>query len=81
MADAAERKTLGSGYRLTGNTVVEVADAGACLELLEKQPPDALVVDPRLPGLEASQLLPQRHERPGRTYPGPRQLDPEHYGE
>jgi CheY-like chemotaxis protein len=60
-ADPADRRTLGSGYRLTGHTVVEVADAGACLEMLEKQPPDALVLDPRLPGLESSQLL--RHVR------------------
>lgn len=61
VADAAERKAVASGYRLMGNTVVEVSDAGDCLEILEKQPPDALVVDPNLPGLEASQLL--RHIR------------------
>ena len=61
VSDAAERKAVASGYRLTGNIVVEVSDAGDCLEILEKQPPDALVVDPNLPGLEASQLL--RHIR------------------
>ncbi len=61
VSDAAERRAVAAGYRLTGNTVVEAGDAGACLDLLEKQPPDAMVVDPRLPGLESSQLL--RHIR------------------
>jgi CheY-like chemotaxis protein len=61
VADASERRSIASGYRLTGNTVVEAADGGACLDLLEKQPPDALVIDPRLPGLEASRLF--RHIR------------------
>jgi CheY-like chemotaxis protein len=60
-ADPEERKTLSSAFRLTGNTVVEAADAASCLEILEKQPPEALVLDPRLPGLDASQLL--RHVR------------------
>ncbi len=60
-ADTETRKNISSAFRLTGNTVVEASDAGACLDILEKQPPDALVLDPRLPGLEASQLL--RHVR------------------
>jgi len=61
VTDAAERRAVAAGYRITGNIVIEAGDAGDCLEMLEKQPPDALVIDPRLPGLEASQLL--RHVR------------------
>lgn len=61
VGDAVDRKTLADAFRLTGNGVVEAADAGGCLEILEKQPPEALVLDPRLPGLESSQLL--RHLR------------------
>ena len=61
VSDSVDRKTVADAFRLTGNGVVEAADAGACLEILEKQPPEALVLDPRLPGLEASQLL--RHLR------------------
>lgn len=57
VADPAERKTLSGAFRLTGNSVVEASDAATCLEFLEKQPPEALVLDPRLPGLDASQLL------------------------
>jgi DNA-binding response OmpR family regulator len=60
-ADADERGAIAAAYRVTGNIVVEAPDAGTCLEILEKQPPDALVLDPRLPGLAASQLL--RHLR------------------
>jgi CheY-like chemotaxis protein len=60
-ADREERRTLAQAFRVTGNKVVEVEDAGGTLELLEQQPPDALVLDPRLPGLEISQLL--RHIR------------------
>jgi CheY-like chemotaxis protein len=60
-ANPESRKNIASAFRLTGNTVVEASDAGACLDILEKQPPDAVVLDPRLPGLEASQLL--RHIR------------------
>jgi CheY-like chemotaxis protein len=59
--DAKERSSLASAYRVTGNTVVEAADAASCLEVLEKAPPDAMVLDPRLSGLESSQLL--RHVR------------------
>jgi DNA-binding response OmpR family regulator len=60
-ADPEQRRALAGAYRVTGNSVVEAADAGACLEILEKAPPEALVLDPRLPGLESSQLL--RHVR------------------
>jgi CheY-like chemotaxis protein len=57
VVDPEERRTVASGYRLTGNDVLEAADAAACLAHLEKSHPDALVLDPRLPGLEDSQLL------------------------
>jgi DNA-binding response OmpR family regulator len=63
-ADPEERKSLGSAFRVTGNVVVEAPDAGTCLDILLKQPPDALVLDPRLPGLEVSQLLRQMRRNP-----------------
>jgi DNA-binding response OmpR family regulator len=59
--DAKQRKALVKAYKVSGNTVVEAGDAATCLDFLEKAPPEALVLDPRLPGLEASQLL--RHIR------------------
>ncbi len=63
--NAKERASLASAYRVTGNTVVEAADAGSCLEILEKAPPDAMVLDPRLPGLESSRLLRHVRRNPG----------------
>lgn len=60
-ADRDVRATLARAYRVTGHSVVEALDAAACMDTLEKKPPDALILDPRLPGLEASRLL--RHVR------------------
>jgi DNA-binding response OmpR family regulator len=55
--DANLRSALARAYRLTGHVVVEAGDAVACLAEIEKKPPGALVLDPRLPGLEGSSLL------------------------
>jgi DNA-binding response OmpR family regulator len=63
--EAKLRSSLSAAFKVSGNTVIEAGDAGACLEILEKQPPDGLVLDPGLPGLEASQLL--RHVRRNAT--------------
>jgi DNA-binding response OmpR family regulator len=57
VADRDERDAVARAYRVTGHTVLEAGDANACLQALEKKSPDALVLDPRLPGLEASSLL------------------------
>ena len=56
-ADTDERTAVARAYRVTGHAVVEAADAASCLRQLEKKTPAALVLDPRLPGLEASALL------------------------
>jgi CheY-like chemotaxis protein len=56
-ADQDERTAVARAYRVTGHSVVEAADAASCLRALEKKTPDALVFDPRLPGLETSALL------------------------
>jgi DNA-binding response OmpR family regulator len=56
-ADRELRATLARAYRVTGHSVVEALGAAACMDALGKKPPDALILDPRLPGLEASRLL------------------------
>ena len=66
-ADRDERSAIAKAYRVTGHSVVEAQDAAAALDLLEKKPPDALVLDPRLPGLEASSLLRHLRRNPGLT--------------
>lgn len=65
VSDAAERRTVAAGYRLTGSQVTEVGDAVSCLEVLERETPDALVIDPRLPGLDGSGLLRHVRRNPG----------------
>lgn len=55
--DVARRGALAGSYLLTGNTVLEVGTAAACLDLMDSDLPEALVLDPRLPGLEDSRLL------------------------
>jgi DNA-binding response OmpR family regulator len=56
-ADADLRSALVRAYRLTGHVVAEAADATECIAEIEKKAPGALVLDPRLPGLEGSSLL------------------------
>ena len=60
-ADGSLSATVARAYRLTGHSVTEARDAAACMSSLEKKPADAFVLDPHLPGLEASGLL--RHVR------------------
>jgi len=55
--DARNREELAKAFRVSGNSVQEAADASACLQALERKAPDALVLDPRLPGLEEFRLL------------------------
>lgn len=50
--DAAIRRSLGRGLRLRGFTVTEAAGGAAALDLLGTAPPDILVLDISMPGVD-----------------------------